>query len=52
MVVGFAVTIIWVVAFKERFYDLYEMIPGFLAGLATTVGVSLVAQRGVVETAR
>ncbi len=32
---------LWVVFFKEATYDLYEMIPGFLAGLALTIGVSL-----------
>jgi hypothetical protein len=29
-----------VVALKERTYELYEMIPGFLVGLALTLGVS------------
>ena len=28
-------------AFKERFYDLYEMIPGFIAGFFCTISVSL-----------
>jgi sodium/proline symporter len=41
MVVGFLVTVLWVVAFKADFYDLYELIPGFIAGLATIVVVSL-----------
>lgn len=41
MVGGFLVTVGWVVFFKTGFYDLYEMIPGFLAGLVLTVGVSL-----------
>ena len=41
MVAGFLTVIVWVVVFKERFYDLYEMIPGFAAGFAVTVGVSL-----------
>ena len=41
MVAGFAVTVVWVEAFKARFYDLYEMIPGFVAGLACCVVVSL-----------
>ena len=27
--------------FKERFYDLYEMIPGFGAGFFVTIAVSL-----------
>ena len=42
MVAGFAVTILWVVFAKESFYNLYEMLPGFFAGLAATVVVSLV----------
>lgn len=41
MTVGFVVTVVWVVAFKAQFYDLYEMIPGVAAGLATTILVSL-----------
>ncbi len=42
MVAGFGVTVLWVLLFKARFYDLYEMIPGFAAGFAATIGVSLV----------
>jgi Na+/proline symporter len=41
MVGGFVATVLWVMFFKERFWDLYEMIPGFAAGFACTVGVSL-----------
>ncbi|HUH13299.1 MAG TPA: sodium/solute symporter [Longimicrobiales bacterium] len=41
MIAGFVVTVGWVLLFKTEFYELYEMIPGFLAGLAFTVGVSL-----------
>jgi sodium/proline symporter len=41
MATGFLVTVGWVVFLKSDFYDLYEMIPGFLAGLAATVLVSL-----------
>lgn len=44
MVAGFATTVLWVVLFKERFWDLYEMIPGFAAGFLATVGVSLVTE--------
>ncbi|HSM05031.1 MAG TPA: sodium/proline symporter [Longimicrobiales bacterium] len=44
MVAGFLVTVIWVRVFKAGFYDLYEMIPGFLAGLAACVLVSLVTR--------
>jgi Na+/proline symporter len=41
MIGGFVVTVLWTVAFKERFLDLYEMIPGFMAGFACCIGVSL-----------
>lgn len=41
MVTGFSVTVLWVLFFKSDFYELYEMIPGVLAGLAMTIGVSL-----------
>ncbi|NNF12186.1 MAG: sodium/proline symporter [Gemmatimonadetes bacterium] len=44
MVVGFATTVIWVRAFKADFYDLYEMIPGFFAGLLACWLVSLFTQ--------
>ncbi len=41
MIAGFLTVMVWVTLFKERFYDLYEMIPGFAAGFVTTVAVSL-----------
>ncbi len=41
MATGFITVILWVLVFKGRFYDLYEMIPGFIAGFAATFGVSL-----------
>jgi len=41
MLAGFITAVVWVVAFKERFFDLYEMIPGFAAGFAATMLVSL-----------
>jgi SSS family transporter len=44
MVGGFVATVVWVVALKERFWDLYEMIPGFVVGFACTVGVSLAGE--------
>ncbi|CAN5873134.1 hypothetical protein BH23GEM9_BH23GEM9_07440 [soil metagenome] len=44
MSAGFMVTVGWVLLFKSQFYDLYEMIPGFLAGLAFTVVVSLLTR--------
>jgi len=40
MIGGFLVSVVWVLAVKSHSYDLYEMIPGFLAGIALTVGVS------------
>ena len=52
MVGGFVATVGWTVFFKESFYDLYEMIPGFIAGFACCIGVSLattVEQELVVE---
>lgn len=44
MAAGFLAAILWVVAFKERFHGLYEMIPGFLLGFVVTIGVSLVTR--------
>ncbi|MBW2495371.1 MAG: sodium/proline symporter [Deltaproteobacteria bacterium] len=44
MIAGFLATVFWVLFFKEKFYDLYEMIPGFAAGFAATIGVSLFTQ--------
>jgi sodium/proline symporter len=41
MIAGFIGAVGWVLLLKERFYDLYEMIPGFLLGFAVTIGVSL-----------
>ena len=44
MIVGFGVTVLWVKVFKVGFYDLYEMIPGFFAGLLCCVLVSLMTK--------
>jgi SSS family transporter len=44
MVGGFLATVVWVLLLKERFWDLYEMIPGFAAGFLCTVGVSLLTE--------
>ncbi len=41
MATGFLAAILWVLFFKEGFYDLYEMIPGFAVGFAVTIAVSL-----------
>jgi sodium/proline symporter len=40
MLGGFLTSVTWVVAVKSHTYDLYEMIPGFLVGLALTTLVS------------
>ncbi|HNP36662.1 MAG TPA: sodium/proline symporter [Woeseiaceae bacterium] len=40
MLGGFLTSVLWVLVFKERTYDLYEAIPGFIAGFALTWGVS------------
>jgi len=40
MLGGFVTTIAWVLWFKPYFYDLLEVIPGFLVGLALTLIVS------------
>ena len=44
MIAGFLTAVVWVLVFKERFYDLYEMIPGFAAGFIVTIAVSLVTE--------
>ena len=44
MAAGFTTTVIWVLVFKSRFYDLYEMIPGFIAGFTAIFGVSLLTR--------
>jgi sodium/proline symporter len=41
MLAGFGVTVGWVLFFKASFMELYEMIPGFFAGLLVTWLVSL-----------
>ncbi len=52
MIGGFLTTVLWVLVFKERFYDLYEMLPGFAAGFAFTIGVSLLTGRSSAEERR
>ena len=41
MIGGFTTTVSWVLWFKSQYYDLYEMIPGFIVGIVLTVVVSL-----------
>ncbi len=40
MLGGFLTSIVWVLAFKADVFELYEMIPGFVVGLALTIVVS------------
>jgi sodium/proline symporter len=40
MLGGFITTVVWVLWFKPHFYDLLEVIPGFVVGLMLTVIVS------------
>ena len=44
MISGFITTVLWVLIFKERFFDLYEMIPGFVVGFSVVIGVSLIGR--------
>jgi sodium/proline symporter len=40
MLGGFVTSVVWLTWFKADYYGLYEAIPGFIAGLALTFGVS------------
>ncbi|MBT8107832.1 MAG: sodium/proline symporter [Gammaproteobacteria bacterium] len=37
---GFLTSVIWLMFFKDAFHGLYEAIPGFIAGMVLTFGVS------------
>ena len=37
---GFSVSVVWLMVFKDDWHGLYEAIPGFIAGLVLTIGVS------------
>ena len=41
MLAGFLTSVIWVLAFKEHTYDLYEALPGFIVGGVVTLLVSI-----------
>lgn len=45
MIAGFATSIVWVEVFKAQTYNLYEAIPGFIAGLVVTWAVSALTWR-------
>jgi sodium/proline symporter len=40
MLAGFSTSVLWVLLAKSASYDLYEMIPGFVAGMLVTIVVS------------
>lgn len=42
---GFAASVIWLMFFKADYYGLYEAIPGFIAGMVLTFGVSWLTSR-------
>jgi Na+/proline symporter len=37
---GFITSVVWLIFFKDMFHGLYEAIPGFIAGMVLTFGVS------------
>ena len=43
---GFVVNVVWLMVFKEAYHGLYEAIPGFIAGMLFTFGVSKLTYRG------
>ncbi len=45
MLGGFITTVVWVLWLKSGFYDLLEVIPGFIVGLALTIIVSKLTKR-------
>jgi sodium/proline symporter len=42
---GFLASVVWLMFFKDTFYGLYEAIPGFIAGMVLTFGVSRLTSR-------
>ena len=49
MLGGFITTVAWVLWLKPHFYDLLEVIPGFIVGLILTVAISNVKGKTVYE---
>ena len=47
MLGGFITTVTWVLVFKSHFYELSEIIPGFLVGLVLTIVVSNITSKRV-----
>ena len=45
MLGGFLTSVVWVLAFKEQTYGLYEALPGFIVGFALTLLVSAMTRK-------
>jgi len=45
MLGGFLTSVVWVLAFKEQSYDLYEAVPGFIVGMVATYVVSAITYK-------
>ena len=45
MSAGFLTSVVWVLLLKEYTYDLYEALPGFVAGTLVTLLVSMLTSR-------
>ena len=52
MLGGFLTSVVWVLFFKSAYYNLYEMIPGFIVGLVLTILVSELTQKSFSETSK
>ena len=42
---GFITSVVWLMFFKDTFHGLYEAIPGFIAGMVLTFGVSALTSK-------
>jgi sodium/proline symporter len=52
MLGGFFTTVAWVLLFKEQFYNLSEIVPGFLVGLLLTIAASNATSRSLPGASR
>jgi len=47
MLSGFLTSVVWLMFFKDQWHGLYEAIPGFIAGMVLTFGVSRLTSKNV-----
>jgi len=47
MLGGFITSVVWLMFFKDEWHGLYEAIPGFIAGMVLTFGVSRLTSKNV-----